>query len=1294
MMGRATTRWMRGCGLLLACLMMLETQAVAAEPKGVEISYQLSMDGPLPRTYRVTLAITDPNNPDWIISTFVAGGMRTVTQQNQGRFTDHWNGLDDNHMPIPPGEYGVKGIYMPAEVWAVDGQAHTIIPRYRMRISPWAPTPEQDMLQRWVSGDPVDTPLLDVDVHDDGIGVFLYGYLENAVNNIKVDLRRPIDHGQVLANYPSGGAGGGTVTATDGDRIWTYTPGGGLRFIYRADGPWGKQDSRYRRNVVLPEGHVTAIDAQRLGQRSLVYVAMRGRLVEVRKDRAERCIAGEDIAQPINRIDVLDGDDASVLGSIAIAMPLAIKLHGGALYALQEVDGVQRVVCVSLQDGLPRGQWQPVFNVPAHIKASDLEISPGGHFFVTDPGANHTYRLDTSGTVQQIYGRQDAQQPGHYDRLTLMSPARLAAWRDPEGQDRLIIVETHGPNRVSEWSMDGQLLREWISLQTISNHGYTVDPQQPDHLYIRGHGQWLTRFKVDWKTGEYEVDAVWPGVAAEPFDFRCDTPQIFHVNGRKYLTFSRNGVVYRFDGDRCLVSAGFVRVVENNRSKYYVFRDENGDGIVSENEWRNRPMEHPRGTFRYWGERWFSDLSWVALGQGTADVWRLPVSGFDEHGNPIYQPDGWQKVLSDPVFLSRREGTATALYGGNEMDEAFTSPWAMPAEGPDGTIYIGARGGPDEGANFGGQYKLSRYDPDPAGGYRLRWRVGRVAQDRVALPGELYGSIFVNSPVNDLIGVVDQTRAGYLIYTTDGLYVDTILADLRRVNKADAGMYWNGGEFFAGQHFVDADGQVYLAMGKETPIVFALQNWTTDSKVIHRLETLPATVTLRSSDIAPPPAKAIIRRGGRSGALLASFKPSTGGAPAMDGSEEGWSHAATLTFEGGDDQQVTVQPLYDRDNIYLRWHARLGREVRPVDREPLDRIFTHGRGADTLSFYLQGDPDAPPAKGSAGRPGDARFVFALTKGNNGIEPVVLGMYSSWPTASTARPLTYESPVGRMPFAHVAPVKGAELAYRLDEDRKGFVLVARLPRSELSVTGPLPDLRTRVNFDATFNGHNRFWWANLDGSASRETHDEPSEAGLYPGSWAQAHFESPGEALTVYGWSVLGPFSGAELNGVNSHEEAGKRRIHAFFQKAVFPPDRGEIDLSRTYRSEQTIVNGKQLTVSWKQVMVDPEQPSVGLGRPGEKHYAVTWIYVPRAMTIRCCVYLGVNLNHATVEVAGKKYQPQGQQSEHAIAFEMGWNRVFYQGYSTGYPLRIGLQILGEPDLLWQIRTRATPPEEQ
>src|SRR5687767_3021470 len=96
---------------------------------GEKVTYQLPADGALPQTYRVTLAIVDAGNPDWIISQFANGVDRTVTAENGGKFQEEWDGLDDNYMPVPPGTYGVKGIYMPAAKWEVDGRYHSITPK-------------------------------------------------------------------------------------------------------------------------------------------------------------------------------------------------------------------------------------------------------------------------------------------------------------------------------------------------------------------------------------------------------------------------------------------------------------------------------------------------------------------------------------------------------------------------------------------------------------------------------------------------------------------------------------------------------------------------------------------------------------------------------------------------------------------------------------------------------------------------------------------------------------------------------------------------------------------------------------------------------------------------------------------------------------------------------------------------------------------------------------------------------------------------------------------------------------
>lgn len=58
----------------------------------VTVSYTFPADGPLPRTYRVTLAITAPDNPDWIVSTFVAGAEQPIRFATPKLFIDRPSG--------------------------------------------------------------------------------------------------------------------------------------------------------------------------------------------------------------------------------------------------------------------------------------------------------------------------------------------------------------------------------------------------------------------------------------------------------------------------------------------------------------------------------------------------------------------------------------------------------------------------------------------------------------------------------------------------------------------------------------------------------------------------------------------------------------------------------------------------------------------------------------------------------------------------------------------------------------------------------------------------------------------------------------------------------------------------------------------------------------------------------------------------------------------------------------------------------------------------------------------------
>lgn len=497
--------------LLVVVAALLPATAADRPGAGVPVSYELPTDGPLPRTYLVTLAIVEAKNPDWIVSQFASGVARTVTAENGGKFTDMWDGLDDNFMPVPPGDYAVKGIFSPAQKWAVDGEFHAITPKFAGGASPWLPSPDDWQKPEPFGGDPVGAPMQDVAVGPNGVAVFYYQYLENGLNLPQIDLNKPLGYEQFLRAYNSGGAGGGTSVATEGESVWAFSTDGGPKYVYRADGKsFGVSHGANRANAYLPAGWVTAMAAWRdvKAERSFVFVAQRGRIEETPSDRGHKRYS-ESATDLVNKLTVHDGANGKVLAEVPLSGVLGLAVRGDVLFALQ-ADGARFfVTSAPIVNGIP-DQWQRVFSVPAKITPADLEVDSRGRFYLSDSAANKVFQLDAKGAVTRTFGKLSAQVPGRYDRESFMAPARLATWKTASGEDRLIVVEQAGPNRVSEWSADGKLVREFMSLQTHANDGYGFDPEHPEHVYLPGKQGWMTRFRVNYETREWTVDAVWP----------------------------------------------------------------------------------------------------------------------------------------------------------------------------------------------------------------------------------------------------------------------------------------------------------------------------------------------------------------------------------------------------------------------------------------------------------------------------------------------------------------------------------------------------------------------------------------------------------------------------------------------------------------------------------------------------------------------------------------------------------------------------------------------------------------
>ncbi len=1095
----------------LVVLLTLSAAVARQGAPGPTVRYQLPTEGTLPRTYRVTLAITDPNDPARIVSTFIAGAPRTVTAENGGIFTETWNGLDENFMPVSPGRYGVKGIYMPASPWPVDRQFHSVTVKYLGAADSWGNPLGSDQTPLPIAGDPVGYPLADISASDSGTAALYFEYLENAKNQFLVDLRRPIGPGQIIASFPSWGAAGGTAVTTDGKTIWSY--GGnifnGPKFIYRADGkPFGTGSGKYRKNVYRPEGWPTGL-ANCYADPGLttVFVAERGKVIQNGSGDAESA------DQFVNQVLVLNGTTAQELAKLQASRPRSVFVSGKRLYVLEENAPSFVVTSTILEKGLPKGPLQKLLAVPPGINPAALAVDRTGSIYLADSEANKIYKMAVDGHILMTIGRLATQEPGAYDRLSFIAPEKLALWYGTDDRPKLLVLEAGGPNRLTEWDDQGQLLREWLPPQTKSNGGYTEDPHDTSRIYIRGQRGWLDRFRVDASTGIWAVDAVWPHVGENvrrknPIDFSF-YPHIVYTAGNEYLASAYNYMIYRFAGKRWIPSAGLVGEAAGNKTNWFVWRDVNGDGIIQPEEYKGSPTTPPPGTLRYFGENWSDDLSLLAIGQGTTDVWRLAPKGFDRFGNPIFDPTTWTKIITDPILAARKSGNPTNDEEKNELANSFNSSWAMVTGNTTTGFYVNARGGKDFSANYGAQQKISYYAPGPNGQFTLKWRVGRTALNVPAKPGEIYGSTFIDGPINGILGITDQTRSGYLLYTDDGLYVDTLLADQRAGLGAQAGAYAQPEEYFAGKDYLDsATGVIRLAWGKTQPILYSVQGWSSRESPVHRLSFANRSVDLRADETAEAPQFARALRGDAHLVSPSEMRIHLVSAtkPAVDSSMRGWEGSVATLVHGGAEQFAEVRCLYDNDDLYIRWRVKLNYAFEARDLDPPERIFVHDRQATVASLYLGSSVSQSGPKRLEGRQGDVRIVFGIFKSGGHSQPVALGMFPKWANQHAGSQVAYRSPAGAVSFENVALLKLRQMVGIVDPDRRGFLIVAVIPRSELPLMPAFTrDLRLPINFSANFGGKNKSWWANADGLASRETSDEPTEAMLYPDSWGTAVF---------------------------------------------------------------------------------------------------------------------------------------------------------------------------------------------
>jgi hypothetical protein len=238
----------------------------------------------------------------------------------------------------------------------------------------------------------------------------------------------------------------------------------------------------------------------------------------------------------------------------------------------------------------------------------------------------------------------------------------------------------------------------------------------------------------------------------------------------------------------------------------------------------------------------------------------------------------------------------------------------------------------------------------------------------------------------------------------------------------------------------------------------------------------------------------------------------------------------------------------------------------------------------------------------------------------------------------------------------------------------------------------------ANFDANIGGSHKLWWSNADGSASRETKDEPTEARLYPGAWGQAAFTPLSGGLPIRAWLVNGPWRAEALKYTGTPEN--KRQFQQHFDTATFPPD------SRTIGSGDIASQAPAKPGQWKVLNARPIDnclyPDDGHGlhtRGCNLYFATNWIWAPETMEVMLELPMQ-HQNNLSVWLNGTRLAETAREqglyrtvtTPQKITLQAGWNQLFLRAYALGYDLHFGTVLKADAGQLWRLRLSAAPQD--
>ncbi len=513
-------------GALLA-VSLLAGSAGGRQPVTLPVTYQL------PQAGKVSIVLFDGHGR-------VVRELLHAAQRNQGRNTEHWDGLDEQGKPVEGGKYHWKLLL-----------TQGLKAEYLLTLGT-NPTPQWDT---WPGN-------------------------HNGVRSVAVDAE-----GMYLATT----GGEGTILALkqtlDGRRIWSIPhwvepwkggqsmgSAGGKLYMLHTNGAihlFGAADGRH-----LGKWDVVWDESERKDTTGVMDLDAHGKQIVV-------SYKNHDVVRwlDVETREVID--EAKVPQPLGVAIDTASPIQPGRRVL---VISRGRVVAVSGKQKTPKTIVSGL-DEPWRLDVEDKT----GDFFVAERGkTSQVKRFSKDGKLLKTYGTPGGRPfVGKFDPGGFNGVVDIAA----DGQGGFIVCEVTSPRRTARFDRQGKLIRQWFGGQRYSNFA-AADPVDPRTVWMQSQWGTVAKIKVDYEKKTWQVETTYlgdPGEVRRHGDqtYLCTSGQMSQGKPKVFWVDEANNKLvqvadlspYGF-GKMCSLGHGFTYLgLKNNKLYRLALRRWDEDGV-------------------------------------------------------------------------------------------------------------------------------------------------------------------------------------------------------------------------------------------------------------------------------------------------------------------------------------------------------------------------------------------------------------------------------------------------------------------------------------------------------------------------------------------------------------------------------------------------------------------------------------------------------------------------------------------------------------------------------------------